>query len=272
MHIAHIVNVVDVPDHSDLKRAQPVTFDTMRQAAGLAAEDGLRLKLREGRKLPLVKDILDRLYTSATDADVLVYTNVDIALQPHFYNLVSQYVDNGVDAFVINRRTVTKSAGSGSIPMMAAEVGAPHPGYDCFVFRRELLPHFWLGETCVGVPGIGKVLIANLIAHSRHFELFPDLHITFHLGDDQSWNLEGTDVYRQHNLKQLVKLMSKVAGKGEPNPIFEECRRVAKNFESGILPNDGGQHRAVPPTLRRRFVWRWNMMLDRLKLEYRPHG
>ena len=104
--IAHVINPVVVPPQSDLFIAQPVTFESMRRAAEWArgtaevtlcaacypedeplVPDGFlrtpsleRSVLNFGcfekpRKLPLVGDILQRLY-DASDAEWLVFTNV----------------------------------------------------------------------------------------------------------------------------------------------------------------------------------------------------
>src|SRR5712692_535207 len=108
--LAHLVNPVIVPPTSDLYVAQPITFESMRVAREFARDQvqvtllsaqfpedcamvppffhGTRdlnrsiLDLRNFRvcrKLPLLKDLLDRLYEES-DADYLIYTNVDIAL------------------------------------------------------------------------------------------------------------------------------------------------------------------------------------------------
>ena len=43
------------------------------------------------RKLPLLADIIERLYENS-DAEWLIYTNVDIAVQPHFYESVASII------------------------------------------------------------------------------------------------------------------------------------------------------------------------------------
>ena len=57
------------------------------------------------KKLPLLYDILDRA-CKATDAEYIVYTNMDIILMPQFYLAVDSYIRNGFDAMVINRRDI----------------------------------------------------------------------------------------------------------------------------------------------------------------------
>jgi len=138
MRIAHIINPVIVGESSDLFVAQPITFETMRIAQEFARGhvdvalysaqypedrsivpewfqitpdlDRSIFEIRsfyKKRKLPLIKDILDRLY-DASDADYFIYTNVDIALMPHFYVAVNKIIETGYDAFVINRRTISQ--------------------------------------------------------------------------------------------------------------------------------------------------------------------
>ena len=72
-------------------------------------------------KLPLIKDILERLY-EATTADYLLYTNVDIGLQPYFYIAVSRLAVGGLRHIFINRRTISKRFRRvEEIPLMWAE-------------------------------------------------------------------------------------------------------------------------------------------------------
>ena len=203
--IAHIINPVVVGETSDLHAAQPVTFESMRRAQAHAAgsvavelfsaqfpgdrvlvpawitptADLERSILDIGgferpRHLPLIKDILDRLH-AASDADYFIYTNVDIALMPHFYTAVAQLIDTGLDAMVINRRTIAKSPSDPAhLPLIWAQVGEKHPGYDCFVFRRGAYPDFELGTACIGANWIGRVLLTNTHAHADSFQIFED--------------------------------------------------------------------------------------------------
>ncbi|NJL82282.1 MAG: hypothetical protein HC890_03765 [Chloroflexaceae bacterium] len=201
LRFAHIVNPVQVKETSDLFVAQPITFKTMQIAQSVAGDRGLivdlfttqyeedRSLIPDGfiktpnlersvldcgkfsipRKLPLIKDILDRLY-AATEADYLIYTNVDIALMPHFYLTVSQLIEQGYDAFTINRRTILKDYQSmGEIPLMYAQLGDSHPGHDCFVFPRGVYPHYHLGQLCLGASLIDRGLLTNMICHAQNF-------------------------------------------------------------------------------------------------------
>ena len=249
---AHIVNPVIVPQHSDLFFAQPITFETMRRAREAArSEDSVALlsaqfpedrplvpddfkatpdltrsaldlgQFEVPRKLPLLKDILDRLYENAPEADFLIYTNVDIALMPNFYSAVGHFIDEGLDALVINRRTIPVEyqdlvggqAGRRILsieetPFMYAHAGKPHSGYDCFVFRREVYPQFQLGDIFIGAPHVGKVLKVNLLCNAESYKRFKNLHLTFHLGADQGWRSDKYDDYAKQNLAEFEQILA----------------------------------------------------------------
>ncbi|MFA7570643.1 MAG: hypothetical protein WCY75_05260 [Sulfurimonadaceae bacterium] len=159
------------------------------------------------RKLPLIKDILDKLYESS-DADYFIYTNVDIALMPHFYLNVFKMINDGIDAIVINRRTISDRYTSiDEIPQMYSEIGEEHPGLDCFIFKRESYKFFNLDSACIGANSIGKILISNLILNSVNFRLFKNEHLTFHIGDDRSWKVNAFEDYHLHNENILINLL-----------------------------------------------------------------
>jgi len=270
---AHIVNPVIVDRNSDLFVAQPVTFASMRIAKEFSFP-GIKIELftaqyeedveiipewffktknlyrsvldvgcfLQMRKLPLIKDILDRLYENS-NADYFIYSNVDISLMPHFYRSLSQFVESGFDAFVINRRTISKLPDTPeSLPLMWSQLGEKHPGYDCFIFKRECYPHYDFGSACIGANWIGRVLLANLYAYSDNFKIFEDCHLTFHLGDDKSWNTSKFSDYDLHNHKELARIMSnlKTDGKVEGKPLLEK-------FYKKTLPNENPKKRCWIP-------------------------
>ncbi len=241
IRIAHIINPVNVDADSDLAVAQPITFETMRRARRYADGDvGVELysaqypedrsmvpdeflatsnldrsvldiaTFRRPRKLPLLADILERLY-QATEADYLVYTNVDIGVLPHFYSSIKHLLEQGNDAFVINRRNIPRVYDDvRQIPLMYSTVGRPHRGWDCFVFPREVLPHFDLGDVCIGVPRVGLALLANMVVHSEHFREFKNLHLTFHRGDDRAWSARSGADYAEYNTRQVVGILTRL--------------------------------------------------------------
>lgn len=250
MKLAHVVNPVRVLPASDLYVAQPITFETMRRARDFAAgavdvtllaagfaEDAvvfpadfvhlppLRRSVldvahfRLPRRLPLLQDILDAA-CAATDAEVLVYTNVDIGLQPHFYTAVQRLVEEaGHDVFVVNRRTISARYTSiAEIPLMWRASGQPHRGWDCFVFPRALQPRFRLGAVCVGATRVGLALLANLVAYGRAFRQFTDAHLTFHLGDARSWLNPAFADYDAHNTRELTGILAALERERGPFP------------------------------------------------------
>lgn len=242
---AHIVNPVVVPPASDLFVAQPVTFETMRRARAAAAgtvevelftaqyaedrplvpadfmatPDLTRSLLDFGtfskpRKLPLIQDIIDRL-AAASDADFFIYTNVDIALMPFFYTAVAAMIGIGHDALVINRRTISQEyTRVEDLPLMFAQSGEPHGGRDCFIWRREATPRFICGNTVIGQGGIGRVLQFNLAASTAGFREYEDQHLTFHLGDDRTWERSDQDDLRAFNWAELVKVVAAFRARG----------------------------------------------------------
>ncbi len=140
--------------------------------------------LLQGRKLPLIADILRALQENS-NADYFIYTNVDIGLMPHFYTYVALQIANGHDALVINRRRLlSKYLKVEELPEIYADLGASHPGFDCFVFKRSLLEKFVLGDICVGVSFIGVALAHNIFSLAKKPLFIPDQHLTFHIGVD----------------------------------------------------------------------------------------
>lgn len=238
MKIAHIINPVKVSASSDLFIAQPVTFRSMVHACDCLVTDNLIVELHaisyseddlplperflvhaplqrsvldvgsfgKHRKLPLIRDILDPV-VATTDADFIIYSNVDIALMPYFYDYIAEKLKL-YDALVINRRTIGK-AEDPERPLVEfyAQSGKAHPGFDCFVFRKDRYSEFSLGEACVGANWIGRVLICNLMAFSENLFLEKDAHLTFHLGDDRSWKTADNIDFDEHNERELASLM-----------------------------------------------------------------
>ena len=107
------------------------------------------------RKLPLIQEVLSRAEENV-EGDFLVYTNLDIILTPHFYSSVVYYLNQGHDALVINRQRVSQALENiEDLPAVFAEKGMIHPGFDCFVFKRDLLEKIDMGNICLGIPFIG---------------------------------------------------------------------------------------------------------------------
>lgn len=252
LKIAHIVNPLVVRNPaSDLAYAQPVTLRSMQiareramQASGLevvlyaafygedrpavpvdfvttpvldrsvldcveaASSDG-------GRRLPLLRDILDRMYEAADDADYLVYSNIDIGLWPDFYLEVARLLREGSDAFLIGRRTLsTEFTSPDDLEKIFAQEGKLHFGFSCFVFPRSHYPDYTLGDTCIGLQPVGVTLAVNMIQRATSFRNFDRERLTFHLGDDRVWEQTLLDEYHRHNERTLDRVMERLARQG----------------------------------------------------------
>ena len=158
-------------------------------------------------KLPLISDILSRLYEES-DADYFIYTNVDIGLYPDFYLKVNSFIDQGLDAFIINRRRLPENVGeSNKLNDIFQLKGKTHPGFDCFVFKRSLLPQFKLENICIGVPFIGITLSQNIFALAEKYKIFTDEILTFHLGEE-IYKKRAPKEYFRFNQNEFWKAMS----------------------------------------------------------------
>lgn len=260
--IAHIVHPVVVGPSSDLTVAQPITFETMRIArefaagkidveqfytkyadenpsipAGFSKVPDIDRSIADianfshKRKLALIKDILDRLY-NATDAEYLIYTNVDIALMPQFYVAVDQMIEQGYDALVINRRSISKDyTEPQDIPLMYTQVGKPHPGSDCFVFKRSVYPDYQLGMSFIGSGRIGLIMAINLYYNANRFRQFRDVHLTFHVGNDAVWRSDDLREEMVHNNNEFKSILSYYNFRDNPpdDPVL--VKRSLRVFE-----------------------------------------
>lgn len=232
VRIAHIINPVKVNESSDLYKAQPLTFRSIvaaRTFSAHAGEIGLYTTQFEedrdiipeaftrlpdltrsvsdidpklsGKKLPLLSDILEKF--DETDADYGIYTNMDIALMPYFYDTVLSFIRSGHDAIVINRRRIPDTYFDRTLEEMYAEPGRSHPGFDCFVFRKELLRRFVTGNICIGIPFVEVTFIHNLFSFAENPLFVPDKHLTFHIGTEVM-PARNPELYR-HNRNEFFR-------------------------------------------------------------------
>ncbi len=216
MKFAHIINPVQVPEHSELGIAQSITLESIRVARNFTEnepevvlyaigypEDRAMIpeyftmlpylhrsvqdvgKFTGNKKYPLLADVLKAVY-DADPAEYLIYTNMDIALMPGFYKAIAQVISSGQhDALLVNRRGLSeKYTSPEQLPLMYADMGSPHPGFDCFVFKRELFPQFILANICLGVSFSEVAMVHNFIAFAQNPKLIDDLHLTFHRGKE----------------------------------------------------------------------------------------
>lgn len=229
MKIVHIVNPVKVDKNHELYTTQKITFESMHRAKRYSEIESFNIILATTqfiedketipdyflqlsnldksvndynaslfkRKLPLISDILQKT-NEVKKVDYIIYSNVDIALMPFFYNSIHECIKEGHDFISVNRRRLeNKYNAVEQLSKMYAELGKSHPGFDCFIFKQSLLEKLHLDEICVGVPFLGVSLLHNLLAVAENPKVLLDKHLSFHIG----MNVLGfkKDEYYQHN-------------------------------------------------------------------------
>jgi hypothetical protein len=263
--IAHVVNPYQAPAGSDAERIQNVTLRSLADAVEFCADadvdmlaavfeqdtaavpGGIRCTpfleesvLDHGSftrqvRYPLIAEVLQRAFDTS-DAEFIIYTNMDIIVQPYFYRAVTQLLRNGADAVIINRRRIADHGqGPDDLPMILAEVGRSHPGFDCFVMQRSLIPRLRLDGICLGVPFVEAALLYNLLAFAENCEIRPDLHLTTHLGLEVMPDRDTE--YHRHNKacfeRILPSLKPFLAGKNLP---YSELGIVERTLKRGLNP------------------------------------
>lgn len=161
-------------------------------------------------KLPLLFDLLNIGAESSMgneDDEYLIYTNIDIGLMPFFYQTVSDIVQKGFDAVIINRRTVDQVWGtSNNFGLMFSDIGNKHPGSDCFIIKKSLVKKFVRSECCLGVITVMKSLMINMAAVAEKMVIIADAHATFHIGDDRRWSNPRFKPYANHNRSEAERI------------------------------------------------------------------
>ncbi len=246
--IAHVINPVKVDKSRDLHFQQPIVFKSMEAAALFARENGLKVELyatyfkedaeyaqslnnwrycdyltlsctpkaKPVRRLPYFHQIMDNLYhnTAKRAIDILIQTNADIILQPHFYLMVAQLFEEGFDAFCINKRIVPENKElmePDALWTLLSSQGQPHNGHDCFVIDRSLYPAFDMGEIIMGTPWSEGTLIANMVYYAKQFYVFKHALATLHIGDRRIWLGHQHDPQRFHNMNETATAILKFA-------------------------------------------------------------
>lgn len=249
IRIAHIVNPVKVTKDRDLYFQQPIVFKSMEMACSLAKDYGILVDLfttsysedlefrPEGiywqalrnlnftslplgftpeRKLPYFYEILNRAYEASDDCDLIIQTNADIILQPHFYLLVAHLYNDSFDAFCINKRITPESKdlmNVDALPILYSTQGTPHAGHDCFVFDRSLYPGFDLGDIIMGTPWSEGTMIANMAYYAKKFYVFKHALATFHIGDRRIWLGKEHNQARFHNTNETANIILSLSKK-----------------------------------------------------------
>lgn len=285
MSLAHIVNVFDPPLSSDLREVLPITYETMKLAAEGLEVELLSAQYAEDRslvpkflrptedlhkyspaklgnlKLPYLSEILQRAYAES-EAEYIIFSNSDIAVQKHFYTWCAARISDGLDAFIVNRRRIPAYYDTPKqLLEMQLERGLSHPGFDCFVFRREMIPEMKLGEILLGVPFVGITMSQNLFALADNFKLFRKQLLTQHIGLEV-FKKRAPRRYFYHNRDQFRKCMEKLGDR------MDSRRLPFSNLPLPIRMLKWGLHPGIPIKLcleleRRRSNSKGEFNLDR---------
>lgn len=236
----HIVNPVGVPVDSDFYRIQMVTFEAMKQAWDNRGNVNVELmsvqyeedhaiipnyfnktpnlkdsvlhvnEFTKKRKLPFIDEIFQRAL-KYSKSDYIIFTNVDIIPDRNFYKEIDKLVEAGNVAFTINRRTVNRYPDTpDKLSEIQSQEGGAHPGHDCFIFPRLWIEKFVLGRVIVGAPWVGFSILANMACVGRGINIFQDLKLTRHLGDDQQWMSKENLEYRNFNSYEALNLLAEL--------------------------------------------------------------
>jgi hypothetical protein len=110
-----------------------------------------------------------------------------------------------------------------------SEIGANHPGFDCFIFEKKLFNKLILENICIGAKYVGLALYLNLSIHSKKFKEFDEEHVTFHIGNDRVWKDQKFNHYELYNQREYNKIVHKLEDKFDDlEPIIEYALRYWK--------------------------------------------
>jgi hypothetical protein len=184
------------------------------------------------RKLPLIHEIFDNGYLSSTN-EYFVYTNIDIALMPDFYNQISKIINKGYDCIIVNRKNINKTKYTNILQLkeMYSDPGESHLGMDCFVFKRDIIPGIVLKELLLGVKSVDVGIYFNIVALSSKVYHEKQNKFTFHIGEDGEWKSQEFLEYNMHNKSNNEYIVNILKKKKIYSSIFEK-RNDAEQYIS----------------------------------------
>ena len=218
----HLLNPFPARPGSEHAVASRVTWQSVRAAHAMAAAAGIAVEVRAlilpgdeaavepptastvhltrsvmdvaeltpRRPLPLIADLLT-LGEQGCAGSHVIFSNMDIALQPNFYTSVHDLVTRQLGPqvpFTVGRLNVDRTLADGPMEALYAASGPLGLGYDCFVMPRGLIPKLDLGLCCIGAPHFDQLLYMELDALSgQRLRSIDDQRLTFHLGSDIAW-------------------------------------------------------------------------------------
>jgi hypothetical protein len=248
----HLVNPFASPAGPSSDRVQAVSYESMRRARDFCPEIPVNLAAAvapEDRDcvpeafelagvlnrnvtdvatfahpapLPLVFDVLEAGCAHAraladekgedAEAVYVVFTNVDIALLPHFYAAVGDIVSRGYETLTIFRRTIPPiDPDPANLATMYAEYGVTHDGFDCFVIPLSQFDRYVRSDACIGRGFVMRSLLYNMVANASKMAILRKAHLTFHLGDDKDWKVPEFEDSNRFNVEQAKHVLVSLA-------------------------------------------------------------
>jgi hypothetical protein len=201
---------VTFPNEADIVPADFIAAGTLTRTVADVATFQVR------RQMPLVFDILDSGTALIEDPlespgceDFIIFSNMDIHLQPHFYLVVWDFIKAGYDMIDVHRRLIPEYEPSlHGLPSMFAEQGSHHGGMDCVVFPRGKYKSFVRNNACVGMSLVMKGIIFNCAMHAKRFLVLSNAHLTFHLGNDRAWAIPLFHEYTDFNFSESMRVIA----------------------------------------------------------------
>lgn len=165
---------------------------------------------------PALFELLEIAAEADVPGDFVVYTNIDICLQPAFYRGVRHLLACGADSLIINRRTVLEwELGDPAAGLAQFDLGEIHPGMDCFVFPRSWVERFEATGAIVGHGHVMRGLLYNLVAHAEALVVLTKAAMTYHFDDDRPWTGETARPYLDANVGEAARCFAALGGDPE---------------------------------------------------------
>lgn len=175
------------------------------------------------RPLPIASEVFNCLAESS--ADVVVLSNADICLQPHFYDFVKCLYRAQISSWTAHRRTIpsTPPDGVDILQWAARQLGIDHQGSDLFITTPNVASRIRLGEVAMGMPGIGDLIVLNLAIQDSRFVRFSQAHVSFHFEDDRDWLRDVRQTLDQNHTRLLRKVVRELAIAEGQRTIFRRA-------------------------------------------------
>lgn len=263
----HLINPFPCPEDSEHGIASKITYASLRIAADEAAKHGIQVEVNAvvlpgdeiaikspaklaghlsrtvqdihpmtpKRPFPLIADIL-LTGAESSNCDYLIFTNMDIAVQPDFYvqlqEIIEQRFESGTPFTVFRRNISSHYNRIDQLPEMYRQAGQIAYGYDCFVFPASYVSQLDLGNCCIGAAHFDYLLFIMLDAVSGfRARRINDLPLTFHIGNDIAWSSQID--YIEHNLAESLAAIQRMRGRFDiPNDS-----NFARMEHAHFLPN-----------------------------------